>query len=233
VASQKIAEAAQREGVLMKQLAAQSKALALRTWRDGVDMRAMAVVTLITLPGTFTAVSHFSSLPPGADTDQSKTLFSTSFFDFQPVDDDTLVSPWIWLYIVVTAAFTALCLLGWYYSSRTMARAAEKDKVEGNGCKEENAHDLDPWNPRSHASKIHDANKSSHDRLPQAPVPVTLPKSEDQTLDSRMIGSASNHDGLAPARAYWLASDIWGTQSYGRSGRACAMCANMLSDVEC
>lgn len=41
----------------MKQLAAQSKALALRTWRDGVDMRAMAVITLITLPGTFTAVS--------------------------------------------------------------------------------------------------------------------------------------------------------------------------------
>jgi hypothetical protein len=42
----------------MKQLAAQSKALALRTWRDGVDMRAMAVITLITLPGTFTAVSR-------------------------------------------------------------------------------------------------------------------------------------------------------------------------------
>lgn len=41
----------------MKQLAAQSKALALRTWRDGVDRRAMAVITLITLPGTFTAVS--------------------------------------------------------------------------------------------------------------------------------------------------------------------------------
>jgi type IV secretory pathway TrbD component len=57
VASQNIAEATQRDAVLMKQLAAQSKALVLRTWRDGVDMRAMAIVTLITLPGTFTAVS--------------------------------------------------------------------------------------------------------------------------------------------------------------------------------
>lgn len=47
----------------MKQLAAQSKALALRTWRDGVDMRAMAVITLITLPGTFTAVSQNIVLP--------------------------------------------------------------------------------------------------------------------------------------------------------------------------
>jgi hypothetical protein len=46
----------------MKQLAAQSKVLALCTWRDGVDMRAMAVITLITLPGTFTAVSQTTIL---------------------------------------------------------------------------------------------------------------------------------------------------------------------------
>jgi hypothetical protein len=77
----------------------------------------MAVVTLITLPGTFTAISHSSSLPLSASTDRSNTLFSTSFFDVQPVKDGTRVSSWIWLYFVVTAAFTALYLSGWYYSA--------------------------------------------------------------------------------------------------------------------
>jgi hypothetical protein len=50
--------------MLMKQLAAQSTALALRTWRDGVDMRVMAAVTVITLPGTFTAVRSSRYFPP-------------------------------------------------------------------------------------------------------------------------------------------------------------------------
>jgi hypothetical protein len=40
----------------MKSIAEDSKQVALRTWRDGVDMRIMAAVTLLTLPGTFTAV---------------------------------------------------------------------------------------------------------------------------------------------------------------------------------
>lgn len=56
VASQRIAEAAQRDGALMKQIAEDSKNVSLRAWRDGVDMRVMAAVTLLTLPGTFTAV---------------------------------------------------------------------------------------------------------------------------------------------------------------------------------
>lgn len=57
ITSQKIAELSQRDGALMKQIAEDSKEVALRTWRDGVDMRIMAAVTLLTLPGTFTAVS--------------------------------------------------------------------------------------------------------------------------------------------------------------------------------
>lgn len=56
VASQRIAEATQRDSAAMKSIAEDSKQVALRTWRDGVDMRIMAAVTLLTLPGTFTAV---------------------------------------------------------------------------------------------------------------------------------------------------------------------------------
>ncbi|KAJ4292010.1 hypothetical protein N0V90_009909 [Kalmusia sp. IMI 367209] len=55
----------------------------------GADMRVIAIVTLIFLPGTFVA-----------------TLFSASFWDFNPTNDGQLVSKWVWLYWVVTAVLT-------------------------------------------------------------------------------------------------------------------------------
>lgn len=58
VASQRIAEASQRDSALMKRIAEDSREVALRAWRDGVDMRIMAAVTLLALPGTFTAVRY-------------------------------------------------------------------------------------------------------------------------------------------------------------------------------
>lgn len=64
--SERIAEAARMDGLIMKQLAEDSRAVAIRAWRDGVAMRITATVTLLTLPGTFTAVSCtliFISLP--------------------------------------------------------------------------------------------------------------------------------------------------------------------------
>ena len=57
MASQRVAEITQKDSAIMRELAAQSKAIAVRTWRDGLDVRVMAVITLLTLPGTFTAVS--------------------------------------------------------------------------------------------------------------------------------------------------------------------------------
>lgn len=59
VASQRIAEATLEDAVVMKQLAEDSKTIAVRTGRDGVDMRITALVSMMTLPGTFTAVDHF------------------------------------------------------------------------------------------------------------------------------------------------------------------------------
>jgi hypothetical protein len=43
----------------------------------------------------------------------------------------------------VTAAFTALCLFGWYYSSQTMAQAAEKTPIEGELYENEKMQDSD------------------------------------------------------------------------------------------
>lgn len=36
-------------------------------------------------------------------------------------------------------------------------------------------------------------------------------------------------DGLAPARDHWEVSSLWGTQSYGAAGKACAMCAEHIA----
>jgi hypothetical protein len=227
----------------MKQLAAQPKALALRTWRDEVDMRAMAIVTLITLPGTFTAVSApCSTCPKETHTYKIKTLFSTSFFNFQPASDSAHVSSWIWLYFVVTVAFTALCLLGWYYSSRTMAEAAEGFPVDEDEQNNEKVHDTDSWTLQAQASKMHDSEDSSLSRsLPPEDRPhskgvtkhnshlnATPAEISNEFLNARTIEPPLNHDDPAPARAYWEATDILGTQSYGRSGRACAMCAQHI-----
>lgn len=65
-------------------------------------MRIIAWVTLLFLPGTFTA-----------------TFFSSTFFDFLPDDNNPqIVSWWVWLYCLVTVLITGLVLLGWYHFSR-------------------------------------------------------------------------------------------------------------------
>ena len=55
--SQRVAKITQKDSAIMRELAAQSKTIAVRTWRDGLDVRVMAVITLLTLPGTFTTVT--------------------------------------------------------------------------------------------------------------------------------------------------------------------------------
>ena len=65
--------------------------------RDSNAMRIIAAVTLVFLPGTFTA-----------------TLFSTTFFNFQ-YQSSRIVSWWLWLYFVVTVVLTLAVVAGWYY----------------------------------------------------------------------------------------------------------------------
>jgi hypothetical protein len=59
--------------------------------RDSTDMRVITWITLVFLPGTFTA-----------------TLFSASFFNFQPDNGGAHVSTWMALYWALTAALTAV-----------------------------------------------------------------------------------------------------------------------------
>ncbi|PVF91184.1 hypothetical protein CPB86DRAFT_830705 [Serendipita vermifera] len=80
--------------------------VASATRRDSIDMRIIAGVTLVFLPGTFVA-----------------TLFSSSFWNFQPPKDGRVVSSWIWLYCIVTGILTFLVLALWRHLSRTQYKA--------------------------------------------------------------------------------------------------------------
>ncbi|KAF2464435.1 uncharacterized protein BDR25DRAFT_307171 [Lindgomyces ingoldianus] len=62
----------------------------------GSDMRTIAIVTLIFLPGTFVA-----------------TLFSASFWNFGPSNTGPIVSKWVWLYWVITGLLTVTVFVAW------------------------------------------------------------------------------------------------------------------------
>jgi hypothetical protein len=72
--------------------------IALSTNRDSRHMRSIALVTMIFLPGTFFA-----------------TMFSMTFFNWPQGSGAPAVSAFIWIYFLVTAVFTILTLVIWYY----------------------------------------------------------------------------------------------------------------------
>ncbi len=57
-AMREMAELSRQDNKLMIQLASDSRAVAVATARDSAAMRAIAAVTMLFLPATFTAVSH-------------------------------------------------------------------------------------------------------------------------------------------------------------------------------
>ncbi|QKX57884.1 uncharacterized protein TRUGW13939_05004 [Talaromyces rugulosus] len=85
-----------------------SNKMAKESLRYGVDMQIIAAVTLGFLPGTFMA-----------------TLFSASFWDFQPDNQGRIVSSWVWLYWVLTVVLTVGVLAAWRIMSRVKADGLE------------------------------------------------------------------------------------------------------------
>lgn len=109
--------------MLMKALAEDSKAVAMATARDSAAMRVIAVVTILFLPATFTAVRsvllvYYLALLMN----NLQTFFSTTFFDFKPQEQTRVVSGWIWLYFVITILLTAAIQVAWYVSSKLKER---------------------------------------------------------------------------------------------------------------
>lgn len=61
--------------------------------------------------------------------DVRQTFFSTGFFDFLPGGERggrALVSPWLWLYAVLTFGLTAIVMAAWLVASRRQIAAQNK-----------------------------------------------------------------------------------------------------------
>lgn len=105
-------------------MAEDCRKVAILARQDSTVMRVIAGATLIFLPANFVAVSYCAKSMckiqvNKANTEQ--TLFSTDFFDFSS-SSTYLISKWIWLYIVVTAALTGAVMLAWRQLSRRRDR---------------------------------------------------------------------------------------------------------------
>ncbi|KAK6371653.1 hypothetical protein LTS17_008905 [Exophiala oligosperma] len=103
-ASRKIAEISLGQNTAMKDMAEDSRNVAILTQKDSTNMRIIAVVTLLFLPGTFMA-----------------TFFSAGFFNFfaEKQQRGQVVSEWIWLYFVLTGGTTIVVFVCWiWYSKR-------------------------------------------------------------------------------------------------------------------
>ncbi|KAK1714480.1 uncharacterized protein CLUP02_15786 [Colletotrichum lupini] len=73
--------------------------IATATSQDSKQMRSIALLTMVFLPGTFFA-----------------SLFSMTFFNWSPEDGKTsIVSSYIWIYFLITGIFTAFTLFLWWY----------------------------------------------------------------------------------------------------------------------
>ncbi|KAH4265087.1 hypothetical protein HBH64_008030 [Parastagonospora nodorum] len=88
--------------------------IALATSQDSKVMRSISLVTMVFLPGTFFA-----------------TVFSMTFFDWNGDDGKTLVSKYLWIYVVVTVFFTAITVGLWYFFVIfRRSRPVKSDEVE-------------------------------------------------------------------------------------------------------
>ncbi|KAH8756365.1 hypothetical protein F5883DRAFT_468726 [Diaporthe sp. PMI_573] len=75
--------------------------IAKATRNDGKQMRSIALLTMIFLPATSVA-----------------TLFSMTFFNWSPDKDQSMMSPYIWLYATVTLVLTCVTVGTWYTCNR-------------------------------------------------------------------------------------------------------------------
>ncbi|KAK3365886.1 hypothetical protein B0T24DRAFT_404818 [Lasiosphaeria ovina] len=74
-------------------------AIATATSQDSSQMRSIAIVTMVFLPGTFFA-----------------SVFSMTFFNWSPDPNQPVVSGEIWIYVLITAVVTiATLILFWYF----------------------------------------------------------------------------------------------------------------------
>ncbi|KAI9797187.1 MAG: hypothetical protein M1833_005596 [Piccolia ochrophora] len=92
---------AQNDSRLNQSIASDSAQIASASKRDSSAMKTVALITAIFLPGTFVA-----------------TFFSMSMFEWQGTLEQSerrMVSPYLWIYFVVTIPFTLMVIFTWRF----------------------------------------------------------------------------------------------------------------------
>ncbi|KAF6801020.1 protein kinase [Colletotrichum sojae] len=94
--------------------------IALSTKRDGSQMKSIALLTMVFLPATFVT-----------------SMFSMTFFQWIPEDSSQTVSPYIWIYFVVTLGLTFMTVGLWYLFANTkqVTLDDEPDLEKGHGLR--------------------------------------------------------------------------------------------------
>ena len=96
--SRKIAEESRRDNLLNIEIAKATAQVAEETRQDSAAMKTIAVLTLTFLPGTAVA-----------------TFFGMDMFNFFPGPDESICSPYIWIFFVITVPVTALVYAAWIW----------------------------------------------------------------------------------------------------------------------
>lgn len=193
----------------MKQLARDTQKVAVHTYLDSANMRMMTLINLLTLPGTFAAVSN-SSIALGQVSTFSKhfqTFFSTGFFNFGPHNPDSLVSKWIWVYFVVTAGLTIGLLaywLGWVTRARVKGKellaTADLDLTEliADGKTDaEKGKRPNQGNENTHVQDAVNDHRSGTSQNPAYEGPQTMPKhflmGQSASEARQSLGASTSH----------------------------------------
>lgn len=96
--SRKIAEESRRDNLLNMEIAKATAQVAEETRQDSAAMKTIAVLGLTFLPGTAVA-----------------TFFSMTMFNWNPGPGESLCSPYIWVFFVVTIPVTVLVYMVWIW----------------------------------------------------------------------------------------------------------------------
>ncbi|EJT75929.1 hypothetical protein GGTG_05854 [Gaeumannomyces tritici R3-111a-1] len=111
------------EGLTLATQVAHTRAnmeIAEKTKKDGGQMKSIAVLTMVFLPGTFFA-----------------TFFSMSFFKWDPPSEGEVASPKLWVYFLVTVVFTTLTLAIYMWWSRKQSGRVTRGDDPERGAKED------------------------------------------------------------------------------------------------
>ncbi|KAF3051668.1 hypothetical protein E8E11_010467 [Didymella keratinophila] len=109
-------------GITSTKLAETSQQVAIATSRDSAVMRVITAVTVVFLPGTFTA-----------------TFSSTTFVNFGEGINGHVYSKWLWLYFVVTIALTTIVIGGTWALWRSKEREIIRQSDEADAASDKTA----------------------------------------------------------------------------------------------